>query len=130
MLIGSPIGVELMADLTVFLLLVSLLHKWMLEELRPGESLTGSLIEETLQEGFEFGRHVVWELDRVLHDQVDQRVDTVCVEGWGAHEQLVDDDSQRPQIDSVIVGELLDKLRCHVKRCTLDGSQYNCVGGH
>ena len=92
-LVRGPIGVELMTDLSIFLLLVGLLNEWVLKELRPGEALAGRLVEQALQEGFKLGGHVVRELDRVLHDQVDQRVDAICVEGWRAHEQLVYDDS-------------------------------------
>ena len=93
-LVCSPVGVEFVTDLPVLFLLVGLLDERMLQELRPGESLTGRLVEQALQERFELGRHIVWELDWILDDQVDQRVDAVRVEGRGAHEKLVDDDTE------------------------------------
>ena len=55
MLISSPIGVKLVANLAVFLLLISLLHKWMLEQFRPAQTLRGCLVEKSLEEGFELG---------------------------------------------------------------------------
>ena len=93
MLVGSPVGVELMTDLPVLFLLVCFLNERVLQELWPGESLTWRLVEQALEERFELGGHVVGELHRVLHDQVDQRVDAIRVKGRRAHEQFVDDDS-------------------------------------
>lgn len=51
-----------------------------------------------LQEGAEDGRHAGGVLHGVLHDVVDEGVDGVGVEGWLAHVQLVQDDSQRPEV--------------------------------
>lgn len=75
----------------------------MLEELGPRQSLARGLVEQALQERFELGRHIVWELDGVLNNQVNQRVNTVCVERWRADEEFIDNDSKRPKIDRVIV---------------------------
>ena len=52
-LIGSPVGIELLSDLPILLLLLCLLNEWVLEELWPGEPLTWSLVQEALEEGFE-----------------------------------------------------------------------------
>jgi hypothetical protein len=61
---------------------------------------------------------------------MDQSVDTVCVERRGSFEQLVNDYTQRPKVDRVVVGQFLHQLWCHVKWGTLDRSQDDCVGGH
>lgn len=83
---GSPLIIELLPGLSVFFLLVSLPYEGVLEELRPWETLAGGLIKEALQEGFEFWGHVLWEFHWVLYYQMDECVDWVGVEGWGAHE--------------------------------------------
>ena len=114
MLIRSPICVELMAALSILLLLVGLLDKGVLQELGPGQALAWCLIEKALEEGLELGRHVVRKLNWVLNNQVDQRIDTVGVEGWRAHEQFVNDDTQGPEVDRMIVWQLLDQLWSHV----------------
>ena len=61
---------------------------------------------------------------------MDQGVDTICVEGRRPHEQLVDDDSQGPEVDSVVVRQLLHQLRRHVERRTLDRGQHDRIGRH
>ena len=61
---------------------------------------------------------------------MDQGIDTVGVEGWCANEELIDDDTKRPQIDGVVVWQLLDQLRSHVERSTLDGGEHDGVVGH
>ena len=52
-LVSSPIRVEFVPYLPVFLFLVRFLNEGMLEELGPGEPLAGRLVEETLEEGLE-----------------------------------------------------------------------------
>lgn len=130
MLICRPVGIKLMADFSILLLLISFLNKWVLQEFGPGKALTWRLIQQALEEGLELGGHVVGELHWVLHDQVDQRVDTVSVEGRCTNKKLVDDDSKRPQVDGMVVGQLLDQLWGHIKWCTLDRGQYNRVCRH
>ena len=49
-LVGSPVGVELMTDLSVLFLLVCFLNERVLQELWPGKSLTWRLVEQTLEE--------------------------------------------------------------------------------
>ena len=102
-LAGCPVVVELRSDLAIAPLVVGLDDKWVLKQLGPRQSLVGRLVEQTLEEGLELGRHVVGELDRVLNDKVDERVDAVGVEGWRADEELVDDDAERPEVDGVVV---------------------------
>lgn len=46
-------------------------------------------------------------LDGIFHDMVDEGVDGVGVKGWGSHIQLVEDDSEGPEVDGVVVGLLL-----------------------
>lgn len=48
MLVGRPVRVKLVADLSVFLLLICFLDEWMLQEFGPGETLTGSLVQKAL----------------------------------------------------------------------------------
>lgn len=127
---SGPVGVKLVAQLAIFLLLVGLLDEGVLQQLRPRESLAGRLVQQTLQERLELWRHVVGELHRIFHDQVDQRVDTVRIKRRCAHEELVNDDTEGPEVDRVVVGELLDEFRCHVEGSSLDGGQHNCVGRH
>lgn len=120
MFIRGPVCVKFVSNFAIFLLLVSLLHKGVLEEFGPRESLAWLLVQQALQEGLKVVTHVVGELDWIFDDQVDQRVDTVRVKWWRTHKQLVDNDSQGPQVDSVIVGELLHKFGSHIQRRTLD----------
>lgn len=61
---------------------------------------------------------------------MDQCVDAVRVKWRGTHEELVDDNTKRPQVDGVVVRKLLDKLWSHVERGPLDWSQDYGVGGH
>ena len=75
-------------------------------------------------------RHIFRKFHWVLHNQVDQRVDTVRVKWRGAHEEFVDDDSERPQVNGGGVWKLLDELWSHVERGPLDRSQDDGVGGH
>jgi hypothetical protein len=103
MLSSCPLVVELSSDLSVLLLLFGLSHKGVLEKFRPRESFTRCLIQESLEETFEFWTHIFWELDWVLHYQVNQSVDTVSVERRCSNVKFVNDDSQRPEINSVIV---------------------------
>ena len=107
-LVSSPIRVEFVPYLPVFLFLVRFLNEGMLEELGPGEPLAGRLVEETLEEGLELRGHVIWELDRVLNNQMNQRIDTVRVERRSSNEKLINDDSERPKINRVIVWKFLD----------------------
>ena len=93
-LVCGPVRIELVTNLPVLFLLVGLLHEGVLQELGPREPLTRSLVKQALEEGFELWRHVVRELDWVLHDQVNQRVDAVGVEWRCAHKQFVDDDTE------------------------------------
>jgi hypothetical protein len=116
----SPLIIELLSSLSILLLLIGLSHEGVLKKLRPGESLTWGLVQETLEERFEFGAHVLRELHWVFDNKVDQGVDGVCIEGWGTNEKFVNDDSERPEIYCVIVGKFLNKLRCHVKRGTFN----------
>lgn len=74
-----------------------------------------------MKEAFEFRAHVFWEFNRILNDKVDQSVDAVSVKWRGANKELVDDDTEGPQIHCVVVWELLDQFRCHVERGTLNG---------
>ena len=125
--VSRPVSIKLVANLSILLLLVSLLHERMLQELWPGEALAWRLVKKALKEGLELGGHVVGELYRVLDDQVDQRVDTVRIKGRCAHKELVDDDSERPQVNSMVVRKLLDKLWSHIKWRAFDRGQYNRV---
>lgn len=68
----------------------------MLEEFRPTQSFRRCLVQQTLQEGFEFGTHILRELDWILHDEVNEGVDRISVEGWLTDEKFVDNDTQRP----------------------------------
>ena len=61
---------------------------------------------------------------------MNQRIDAVGVEGWRANEQFINDDAQTPQIDGVVVRQLLNQLWRHVQGCTFDGGENDCVGGH
>ena len=126
----SPVVVELGPNLPVSPLDVSLNYKGVLKQLRPSEPVVGRLVQETLQEGLELGRHVLWELDGILNDQVDQGVDRVGVKGRRPNKELVDNDSQRPQIDSVVVGQFLHQLWSHVQRSSLDRGEHDGVGRH
>lgn len=128
--VGSPIRIELMAYLTILFLLVCFLNKRVRQELRPGESFARCFVQKTLQERFEFGRHIIRELDWVFHNQVDESVDGICVKWWRTHKQLVDDDTKRPQIDSVVVGQFLNQLRCHIQRRSLYRCKDYSVCGH
>lgn len=103
-----PLVVEFLASFPVFLLLFSLADERMLEKFRPWESLTRGLVKKTLQEALKLRAHILWELDWIFDNEVDQGVDAVSIEGWCAYEQFVDDDTQWPQIDCVVVGQLLD----------------------
>ena len=126
----SPLIIELLACFTILLLLVSLLDKRMLKQLRPWEALTWGFIKESLKERFELWGHILWEFNWVLDNKVYQCVYGVGVKGRGAHEKFIYDDTQRPKIHRVIVRELLHKLGCHVKGRTLDWGQHNSVSGH
>ena len=46
---------------------------------------------------------------------VNERVERVGVEGGLPYEQLVQDDTQGPQVSCVVVGLLLNQLRGHVQ---------------
>ena len=46
---SRPIIIEFSSNFAISLLNVSLLHEWMLEELRPSESLIRCFVQETLQ---------------------------------------------------------------------------------
>ena len=129
-LVRRPVRVEFVAQLPVLLLLVGLLDERVQEQLGPAQPLTRRLVQQALQEGLELRRHVVGELDGVLDYQVNQRVDTVRVERWRPHEELVDDDSERPQVNGVVVGQLLHELWCHVQRRSLDRGEHDRVRGH
>lgn len=48
MLSGSPVVVKLHSNFAVSLFLVSFHDEWMLQQLRPGESLIGSFIQQAL----------------------------------------------------------------------------------
>jgi hypothetical protein len=91
--ICRPVGVKLVTQFPVLLFLICFQYKGVGKKLRPGQTLAGSLVEEALEEGLELGAHVVWELDGVFDNQVNQRVDTVSVKWWGSYEELVDNNS-------------------------------------
>ena len=120
MLTSSPIIIKFSSNLSVSLLDVSLLNKRMLKKLWPSESLIWCLVEKTLKERFKFGRHVLGELYWVLDDEMNQSVNAIRVKWRGAFEQFIDDYSKRPQINGVVVWELLNELRSHVQGRTLD----------
>lgn len=126
----SPLVVKLLPDLPVFLLLVSLTHKRMVQKFWPGKSLRRSFVQEPAEETFELSRHGVWILDLVLDNHVNQGVDRVRVEWRGANKQLVDDHTERPQIDCMVVRQLLDQLRSHVEWSSLDRSEHDSVLRH
>jgi len=65
-------------------------------------------------------RQPEWEMRTDLHNMMDEGVDGVCVEGWLANKELIQDDSQGPEVHGVVVRLLLDQLRGHVQRspCT------------
>lgn len=94
MLTSSPVVVELGSNLPVLLLVLRFRYEWVMQELRPCQPLIGRFVEQTLQEGFELGRHVVRVFHWVLDDQVDQRVDAVGVERWSTNKKFVDDDTE------------------------------------
>ena len=51
---------------------------------------------------------------------MNESIYAVCVEGRGSNEELINDDSERPKIDCMIVWKLLDELGCHVEGRALD----------
>lgn len=53
----------------------------MVLECRPRQTLSGKLVQETLQKRAKVGAYVVGKFDGILYDQVDKRVDVVGVEG-------------------------------------------------
>jgi hypothetical protein len=129
-LASGPIVVKLGSYLPISLLNICLDDERMLEKLRPSEPLIWGFIEKTLEERFELWRHVLWEFNRVLHDQMNQSVDTVCVERRSPLEKLVNDHTKGPQINGVVVWELLDEFWRHIERRSFDGSQHDCVCRH
>ena len=129
-LAGGPVVVKLGSDLPIPLLDICLHDERMLEELRPSKPLIWGFVKQTLEERFELWRHVLWEFNGVLHDQMDQSVDTVSVERRSPLKKLVNDHTKRPQIDGVVVRELLDEFWRHIERRSFDGSQHDCVCRH
>ena len=129
-LICSPVGVELVANLAIFLLLVCLSHERVLEEVWPGETLAWGFVEQTLEEGLELGTHVVWELDGVFDDEVNQRVDRIRVKWRCSNKEFINDDSKGPQVYSVVVWQLLNQFWCHVQGRSLNRGQHDRIGTH
>ena len=74
-LVCSPVGVEFVADLSIFLFLVGLPNEGVCQELRPRQPFRGRLIQQALKERFKFRAHIVREFNWILHNQMDQSVD-------------------------------------------------------
>lgn len=80
----------------------------MLQQFRPCQSFARRLVQKPLQETFEFWTHILRELDRVFHDEVNQSVDAIGVKRRCAHKKLINNNTERPKIDGVVVGQLLN----------------------
>jgi len=104
----SPLVVELCPNFSVLFLLICLPYKGMLQQFRPCQSFARRLVQKPLQETFEFWTHILRELDRVFHDEVNQSVDAIGVKRRCAHKKLINNNTERPKIDGVVVGQLLD----------------------
>ena len=113
-LIRCPLVIEFSPDLPILPFLISFPYKGMLEKLRPCQSFTWSLVQKPLQETFEFRTHIFRELHRVLNNQVDECINAVGIERRGSHKEFVNDDTQGPEINSVIIWQFLYKLRRHI----------------
>ncbi len=61
---------------------------------------------------------------------MDQRVNAVGVERRSANKKFINDDSETPEIDSVVVRQLLDQLGGHIQGSPFDGGKNNSIGGH
>lgn len=68
--------------------------------------------------------HRLRPLDWVCHDVVQQLEDGLGVERRHPRVELIKNAAQRPQISSVVIWLLLDQLRAHVQRGSLDRSQH------
>lgn len=65
-------------------LVAVVLDKGMLSKVRPTEPLRRIFVQQTLQKVFEHVTHIVWVLHRIFHNEIDERVDVVGVEGRNA----------------------------------------------
>ena len=102
----------------------------MRQQVWPAEAVGGLLGEQPRQEGFEGVGHGVRVRHRVPHNQLDEAVDAVGEEGGCAHSQLIQDDTQGPQIHRVRVRLLLHQLGSHVQGRPLDAGQHQRGAAH
>lgn len=118
------------ASLAVTLLLLRFLNELVVQQVRPSKPVTGHLIKQSLEEAFKLGTHIFRILDWVLDNQLNERVDLVCVKRRLPYKELVQDHPQRPQVNSVVVGLLLYQFRGHIERGPFNRMQDLRVGGH
>ena len=81
------------------------------QQVRPGQTPLRVLLQQPLQERFEFTVHVGRVLDRILDNVVDQGVNRVGVEGRLSDQKLVKNYTEGPQIRRVICAALLLVVR-------------------
>lgn len=125
---ASPLLILFQSLLSFLLFGFGFRDKGMGEEHWPVLALARVLVEKTLQEILEIGRHVVRIFDGILNDQVDETIDGIRVERRLSNEQFVQDDSQRPEIHCVIVRLFFHEFGCHVQRRSLDRSEHLRIG--
>ena len=93
----------------------------MVFDLVEGESLGGIIGEDVRNEVSGFGRHELGELQVYFLYSIIGCLVVLCLEGRVAHEELVAQDAQAPDVDFVVVGEVIDHLGGQVVKSAAEG---------
>lgn len=102
-------------------LLLEVLHPWMVEDFDKGQSLVCFVDEDLVDKVLVLVGQPGLEPDLASHDLVANLPGVHASEGRPTVHQLVQKDTERPDVERVIVVLILDHLGRHVLECTAEG---------